>query len=42
MTDYLPEIYKECERRFPGVKDASMLWAPSTKPGRWAKRNGGL
>ena len=34
MTDYLPEVYQQFERRFPAVKEAFDTWAPPrTTPG---------
>jgi hypothetical protein len=35
MTDYLPEVYQQFERRFPAIKGAFDSWAPpSTRPDR--------
>ena len=40
MTDYLPEVYQNFERRFPAVKEAfDALGAAEHVGGLWVRRN---
>ena len=40
MTDYLPEVYQNFERRYPAVKEAfDALGVPSMRPDLWVRGN---